>query len=149
MFRIERSVFAVVAIAGFALIGALAGVPGMALGAGADDPTTFSRNPVTTNGKPTLEKRSFHVEWTVEPGRPGMSRISGYVYNDYIKDAENVALQVAAVDSGGRPVSSMVQRFSATVPARGRSYFDVQVPASQTYEVRVIGFDFQEGPGNK
>ena len=38
-----------------------------------------------------------------------------------------------------------VQHVSATVPARGRGYFDVQVPVSSSYRVDVDSFEFVEG----
>jgi len=36
---------------------------------------------------------------------------------------------------------------SDTVPARGREYFDVQVPSSQSYKVDLEAFDFTVGTG--
>jgi hypothetical protein len=77
-----------------------------------------------------------------------MSRITGYVYNDYGQAAEDVELKIASLDSAGPPVNTMFRHMSDTVPSRGRGYFDLQVPVSLSYEVNVESFDFTMGGSN-
>src|SRR5262249_61730742 len=93
-----------------------------------------------TTPEPTLSERVFHVQWSAEPARAGMSNISGYVYNDYGRAAENVELRVSNLDAAGNVVGTEVQRMGDTVPSRGRGYFQVQAPASYGYRVDVIGY---------
>ena len=92
----------------------------------------------------TLAHEYFHLDWNVSPGRPGMSRITGYVYNDYGQAAEDVELKITSLDSAGQPVNTMFRHMSDTVPSRGRGYFDLQVPASPSYQLSVASFEFLE-----
>ncbi len=149
MIRIHMSVITVVAIIGAALGGTVAASRGIAVAGNADDPTTFERNAAAPGQAATLGDQFFHIEWTADVGQPGMSRLTGYVYNDYNKSAQDVELQITAVDPAGRPVGSVIQRIGDTVPARGRSYFDVQVPASSSYQLSVMSFEFLETPKGK
>ncbi|HEV8530166.1 MAG TPA: hypothetical protein VGT00_01975 [Methylomirabilota bacterium] len=144
MIRIHTSVITVVAILGAALAGTAAGTGGIAAAGNADDPTTFERNAAVPRQAATLGDEYFHVEWTAEGGRPGMSRLTGYVYNDYGEAAQGVELQITAVDAAGRPIRNVIQPIGDTVPARGRSYFDLQVPASSSYQLSVMSFEFVE-----
>jgi hypothetical protein len=96
----------------------------------------------------TLAHEYFHLDWNVSPGRRGMSRITGYVYNDYGQAAEDVELKITSLDSAGQPVNTMFRHMSDTVPSRGRGYFDLQVPVSQSYQVNVESFDFAMGHGS-
>jgi hypothetical protein len=98
----------------------------------------------TQEASPTLSDQFFRVEWTVSPGRPGDSRITGYVYNQYGDAAENVQLRISEVDASGRVVSSVTRPVSGTVPAEDRAYFDVQVRTSRSYQVAVQSFNFLE-----
>ena len=102
---------------------------------------------VAQEASPTLSDQFFRVEWTVSPGRLGDSRITGYVYNQYGDAAENVQLRISEVDASGRAASSVTRPVYGTVPAEDRSYFDVQVPTSSSYQVAVQSFDFLEEPG--
>ena len=76
-----------------------------------------------------------------------MSRITGYVYNDYGEAAQDIELKITGLDTAGQPVATVFKNVGDTVPARGREYFDVQVPASQSYKVDVEAFDFTVGTG--
>jgi hypothetical protein len=144
MIRFHTSVITVVAIIGAALGGTVAASRGFAGAGNADDPTTFEKNAAAPRPAATLGDQFFHIEWTADAGQPGMSRITGYVYNDYNKSAQDVQLQITAVDPAGRPVRRVIQRIGDTVPARGRSYFDLQTPASSSYQLTVMSFEFLE-----
>lgn len=86
----------------------------------------------------------FHVEWSTAPGTEGHVRITGYVYNNYGDDAVDVALRVNEMDGSGRRVEQLVEPVRGEVPAGGRTYFDIQVPPSASYQVSVASFDFVE-----
>ena len=101
-------------------------------------------------GPATLSDQFFHVEWTSTPAPNGGATVTGYVYNDYGQPAQNVELKIAVVDSNGQPVESVIRPVRGLVPAEGRAYFQVQVPASPaSYRVAVAGFEFLEFPGSK
>ena len=141
MFSIRASVIATIAI--------VVTAHGVALAAKVDDPTTFGQDAAIMNEESAaLADRFFHVEWMAGPGRAGMSRITGYVYNDYGQEAQDVELRITGLDSGGQPVSAVVQHLSDTVPSRGREYFDLQVPLSPSYQVNVESFGFTLGHGS-
>ena len=92
----------------------------------------------------TIGDQFFHVEWSSAVGRHGQPRLTGYVYNDYEEPAVNVQLRIYQLDSTGREVAASVQPVDETVPAKGRAYFDVPVPAGTSYRVQVVSFEFVE-----
>lgn len=146
MTSIRTSVFTLM-IAG-ALLGSVVAPRGVAVAANADNPSTFSDNPAEMNqDSSSLSERFFHVEWTAREGRPGTSRITGYIYNDYGQAAQDIELAITGLDSAGQPMSTAIERMPDTVPARGREYFDVQVPLSPSYRVNVDSFEFLEASG--
>lgn len=100
-------------------------------------------------GRESMADQYFHLDWSVTPGRAGMSRITGYVYNDYGEAAQDIELKITGLDTAGQPLATVFKNVSHTVPARGREYFDVQVPASQSYKVDVEAFDFTVGSSGK
>ena len=105
MIRIHTCV-SVVAILGAALGGTVAGTGGIAVAASADDPITFERNSAAPRQAATLGDQYFHVEWTAEAVQPGISRLTGYVYNDYGEAAQDVDLQITTVNAAGQPRST-------------------------------------------
>lgn len=141
------SFMAVIAIAGAVVGGSLTSAH-VALGADPGVPTSTEGQAEATTPEKSLAERSFHIEWSAQPLRPGLSKITGYVYNDYGKSAEFVELQVTTLDAAGQPVVAKVHRIGDTVPSRGRSYFELEVPASHAYHLDVIGYDFVEGHQN-
>jgi hypothetical protein len=76
-----------------------------------------------------------------------MSRITGYVYNDYGQAAEDIELLITGLDSAGQPVSTAIERLGDTVPARGRASSTSRSPESPSYRVDVESFEFAEGTG--
>ena len=146
MFSIRTSVVATIAIVGAAL-GSTMAAHNVALAAKVDDPTSFDQDTASLHQNSTLAEQFFHVEWTAGAGRAGMSRITGYVYDDYGQAAEDVELRITGLGAAGQPVTTVFQHLSDTVPSRGRAYFDLQVPASQSYQVNVESFDFTLGHG--
>ena len=139
MFGIRASVIAMIAI--------VVAFYGVALAAKVDDPTTFGQDAAVMREESALADQFFHVEWRAGAGRAGMSRITGYVYNDYGQAAQDIELRITGLNSAGQPVRAIVQHLTDTVPSRGRGYFDLQVPASEAYQVDVESFDFTLGHG--
>ena len=86
----------------------------------------------------------FHVEWSTTPATDGRVRITGYVYNDYGDDAIDVDLRISEMDGSGHRIEQLVEPVRGSVPAGGRTYFDIRVPASASYRVSVASFDFVE-----
>jgi len=139
MIRIERAVITTIAIAAVVLLGNTARV------ASAASPDESSLSP--TSPSESLEERLFHFEWMTGPDRGGMTRIAGYVYNDYGRPMENVQLEIVTLDASGHAVGRELQRIGDTVPSRGRGYFDVQVPAGSSYRLDVLDYNFIENHG--
>jgi hypothetical protein len=153
MSRIRPYVIAVIAFMTLLTI-ALAGPLGYAsaqssthLNLQSGDSALPAESNATVSGRESMGDRYFHVDWSVSPGRPGMSRITGYLYNDYGEAARSVELKITELDTAGQAVGSVVQNVNDTVPARGREYFDIQVPASPAYKIDVEAFDFTVGSG--
>jgi len=141
MVKHQKSVVAAVIVG--AIIGFLPGGagPAVAQSVGTGDPGQLA------TPEPSLAERVFHVEWNAQPGSSGRSTITGYVYNDYGRAAENVELQISNLDASGNVVGREIQRIGDTVPSRGRGYFQLQAPTSYGYRVDVIGYDFNVGHG--
>jgi hypothetical protein len=144
MVKHEKSVVAAVTVG--AIIGFLGFLPGGAGPVVAQSVGTTDPGQVATR-EPLLAERVFHVEWNAQAGSSGRSTITGYVYNDYGRAAENVELQISNLDASGNVVGKEVQRIGDTVPSRGRAYFQLQAPTSYGYRVDVIGYDFNVGHG--
>jgi len=124
------------------LLGAAA-LPGLSVRA-AEAAADGMQAPATQSANPTLSNQFFRVEWTASPGRDGNSRITGYIYNQYGEAAQNVQVRISELDASGRAASSVTRPVFGTVPAEDRTYFDVQVPSSPSYQVAVQSFDFLE-----
>jgi len=144
MVKHQKSVVAAVIVG--AIVGFLGFLPGGAGPVVAQSVGTGDPGQVATP-EPSLAERVFHVEWSAQPGSSGRSTITGYVYNDYGRAAENVELQISNLDASGNVVGKEIQRIGDTVPSRGRGYFQVQAPTSYGYRVDVIGYDFNVGHG--
>ncbi len=100
----------------------------------------------TQEASPTLSDQFFRVEWIVSPGRNGDSRLTGYIYNESGEAAERVQLRISELDTSGRVVSTVTRPVVGTVPGEDRSYFDVQVPTSPSYQVAVQSFELVQEP---
>jgi len=143
MLRIERTVIAIIAIAAVALLGGVASIASAAN----SDLKSFEVNLATMSPSTPQEEPLFHFEWASVADRGGLTRIAGYVYNDYGRSAQNVELAVTTLDGSGHPVGRQVQRLGDTLPSRGRGYFDVQVPSGSSYRLDVIDYNFVEHHG--
>jgi len=76
----------------------------------------------------TLADPVFRVDFTAEPDGHGTTRITGYVYNDHGRAADQIRLRITALDLSGVTLASYVEPVLETVPALGRAFFDIKVP---------------------
>ena len=103
--------------------------------------------PVSAADDVPLADRLFRVEWTAGASGQGQTRIIGYVYNESDHDAANVQLRISALDASGRTVRSVIKPIGDPVPAKGRAFFDLQVPnTSPSYQLEVESFGYIDNP---
>jgi hypothetical protein len=76
----------------------------------------------------TLAAPFFRVDFTAEPDGHGTTRITGYVYNNHGRAADQVRLRITELDASGVTLTSYVEPVLEMVPALGRAYFDIKVP---------------------
>ena len=92
---------------------------------------------------PTLASY-LRVEFTVEPGKGGRMKLSGYVYNTWDKWATDVRLLVEALDASGQVVGATPISVYGKVPPGNRSYFDAPLTATgASYRVTVQSADWR------
>jgi len=125
--------------------GLSAAVPGIGVGtAGAN---TLQDEQLQEN----LGAQFFRVDWSAKPDGHGKTRITGYVYSDKGRAADEVQLHISELDASGKQVGSYFERMLETVPADGRGYFDVRVPVNAqaaSYHVAVSSWNDVEGGTN-
>lgn len=93
----------------------------------------------------TLADPSFRVDFTAEPDGHGTTRITGYVYNDHGRAADQVRLRITELDASGVTLASYVEPVLEAVPALGRAFFDIKVPdEGMLYRVTVDSWDTVE-----
>ena len=95
---------------------------------------------------PESLERYFRLEWEVTRGRkaPG---IEGYVYNQAMRTAERVRLQIERLDASAKVVGSSTVWVLGRVRVDGRAYFSASVPDAASYRVQVLEFDWTCGGG--
>ena len=76
----------------------------------------------------SLAEGYFHVQWEAALGRPGVERITGYVFNDYAEEAQGVELGITGLDCPGKPAGSTIAPVADTAPGGGRTSFDLRLP---------------------
>ena len=92
-------------------------------------------------------ERYFRVEAEGIKSKRWGPEVGGYIYNNYGSPATNVRLLIEGQDASGATVSSVVAQVAGVVPGNNRLYFEVRVPAAETYRVRVLSWDFIRGAG--
>ena len=93
----------------------------------------------------TLADPVFRVDFTAEPDGYGTTRITGYVYNDHGRAADQIRLRITELDASGVTLASYVEPVLETVPALGRASFDIKVPDEGiVYRVIVESWDTVE-----
>jgi len=88
--------------------------------------------------------RRLRLDW--EAGtRRGRPVIQGYVYNDYLRAANNVRLLVEVLDGSGAVTARTVGFVFGVVPLQDRSYFEVPLKApGASYRVSITAFDWKD-----
>jgi len=110
--------------------------------------TASTATPENQQLEENLASEFFHVDWSAQPDGHGYTRITGYVYSNKGRAADDVQLRIAALDASGMPVATYFERMLEEVPAEGRAYFDVKVPTNSqasTYDVGVYTWNTIEG----
>jgi len=93
----------------------------------------------------TLADPFFRVDYTAEPDGHGTTRITGYVYNDHGRAADQVRLRITELDASGVTLASYVEPVLEKVPALDRAYFDIKLPdEGMLYRVTVDSWDTVE-----
>lgn len=88
------------------------------------------------------------LEWEAGQSRRGRPVVSGYVYNNYDRAANEVRVLVETLDAAGQPIGRAVGFVFGIVPVRGRSYFEVLIKVTgPSYRVTVTSFDWRDGGG--
>ena len=90
----------------------------------------------------------FHlrVEWEAGQTRGGSPTVSGYVYNGRGIPADNVRLQVEALDAAGQVVGKPLVYLNRSIPAFDRAYFTTRGPTGATYRFTLLSVDWR-APG--
>ncbi len=115
------------------MLAALALVVGMADGAGAIS-------------SPSGIDPRLRLEWEVGRMRSGRPEIQGYVYNDYMRAANNVRLLVETLDASGKVIDRAYGYVFGVVPSFNRTPFDVPIKtAGASYRITVTSFDWKDG----
>src|SRR5256886_856584 len=95
---------------------------------------------------PESLERYFRLEWEVTRGRKGPG-IEGYVYNQAMRTADRMRLQIERLDASGKVVGSSAVWVFGTIRVDGRAYFSASVPEASNYRVRVLSFDWKSDGG--
>ena len=95
---------------------------------------------------PESLERDFRLEWEVTRGRKG-PKVEGYVYNQAMRTAEHMRLQIERLDASAKVVGSSTVWVFGTVRPDGRAYFSASVPEAASYRVQVLSFDWKSDGG--
>ena len=88
----------------------------------------------------------LRLEWDLGRMRNGRPEIQGYVYNDYMRSANNVRLLVETLDDQGRVTGSAYGYVFGVVPSFNRTPFNVPIKTEgPSYRVTVTQFDWRDG----
>ena len=91
----------------------------------------------------TVDSR-LRLDWDAGTRR-GRPIIQGYVYNDYLRPANNVRLLVEALDASGAVTARTIGFVFGVVPFNDRSYFEVPLKApGASYRVSITAFDWKD-----
>ena len=85
--------------------------------------------------------RYFRVERRVTRDRKGPA-VEGYVYNTAGRTAERMRLQIDRVDASGSVIGNSIIWLPGDIHRNDRAFFSSSVPASESYRVQVLSFDW-------
>jgi hypothetical protein len=88
----------------------------------------------------------LRLEWELGRTPEGRPEIRGYIYNSYMRAANNVRLLVETLDGDGQVVHSTYGFVFGIVPVFSRSPFNVPLSATGArYRISVTSFDWRDG----
>jgi len=88
----------------------------------------------------------LRLEWDASQSRDGRPMVTGYIYNDYGRPANNVRLVVETLDGSGRVTDRAFGFVRGIVPGFNRSYWVVPVKTpGASYRVTVTSFEWRDG----
>ena len=101
--------------------------------------------PAAAIGAASSVDARIRLDWEVGT-RHGRPVIQGYVYNDYLRAAFNVRLQVEALDASGAVIAREVGFVRGVVAFNDRTYFEVPIKTpGAAFRVSVTAFDWRDG----
>jgi hypothetical protein len=97
----------------------------------------------------SLTPNQVHLEWRPE-ARGDRTRVTGYIYNDWIMPARDIVLLVESVDVNGQVVGRTGAHVDRVLTPGSRSYFDVSIPTpAASYRVAVASLTWSPGDGSR
>jgi hypothetical protein len=91
----------------------------------------------------------LRIEWEAGQSKSGRPKITGYVYNDYMRAATGVRLLVETLDASGQVIDRAYGFVFGIVPVFNRTYFDVPLKtAGAGYRITVTAYEWRDGAGN-
>jgi hypothetical protein len=88
----------------------------------------------------------LRLDWDAGKSMKGRPEVSGYVYNDYGRAANNVRLLVETLDGSGQVVDRAYGYVVGVVPALNRAAFDVPLRTEgASYRITITSFDWRDG----
>lgn len=88
----------------------------------------------------------LRLEWDASQTRGGRPMVTGYIYNDYGRPANNVRLLVETLDGSGQVIDRAFGFVRGIVPVFNRSYWVVPLKTSgASYRVTVTSFEWRDG----
>ncbi|HEV8436901.1 MAG TPA: hypothetical protein VGT40_02300 [Methylomirabilota bacterium] len=107
---------------------------------------TLSAAPAMAVISPSGIDPRLRLDWEPGQARNGRPVISGYLYNDYGRPANNVRLLVESLDGSGAVIDRALGFVVGPVPGLGRSYFIVPLKTpGASYRVSVTAFEWRDG----
>jgi len=99
------------------------------------------------NAAASVDSR-LRLDWEVGTRR-GRPVVQGYVYNDYLRAANDVRLLIETLDASGAVTARTVGFVRGVIGANDRSYFEVPLKTPvASYRVSITGFDWlSDGAG--
>jgi hypothetical protein len=102
--------------------------------------------PATAMMSPSGIDFRLRLDWEAGPARGGRQAVTGYIYNDYSRAANNVRILVESLDASGQVIDRASGFVQGIVPVFNRSYFYVPLKtAGASYRVTVSTFEWRDG----
>jgi len=90
----------------------------------------------------------LRLEWEPGASKSGRPKVTGYIYNDYMRPAVGVRLLVETLDASGQVIDRAYGFVFGVVPVFNRTYFDVALKtAGASYRITVTAYEWRDGGG--